>query len=52
MFYIVRVWEPDGLCEYHYDRLADAEAHMRQTADHAEMYAWIAGREMFMGSVN
>lgn len=51
MFYIVRVWEIGGICEYRYDRLVDAQAHMQQTADHAELYVWLAGREMFMDSV-
>ena len=51
MFYIVRVWEPGGICEYRYDRLVDAQAHMQQTADHAELYVWLAGREMYMDSV-
>ena len=52
MIYIVRVWKPGGICEYHYDRLVDAEAHMDATADHAELYAWLAGREWYMDSVN
>ena len=52
MFYIVRVWENGSICEYRYDGLVDAQAHMQRTADHAEMYAWLAGREMFMDQVN
>lgn len=52
MFYIVRVWESGSICEYHYDRQEDAEAHMKQATEHAEMYVWLAGREWFMSSVN
>ena len=52
MYYIVRVWELDGICDYEYSRQEDAQAHMQQTTDHAEMFVWLAGREWFMGSVN
>ena len=52
MFYIVRVWEPGSICEYHYDKQEEAEAHMQQATEHAEMYVWLAGREWFMSSVN
>ena len=52
MFYIVRVWENGSICEYHYDRQKDAETHMQETAEHAEMYVWLEGREWFMSSVN
>ena len=52
MYYIVCVWESSGICEYHYDRLVDAETHMNNTTDHAEMYVWLAGREWYFDSVN
>ena len=52
MFYIVREWEEDAATEYHYDRQQEAEAHMQQTANHAELFLFMDGREWFMYSVN
>ena len=50
MYYIVRVWEPDGICDYEYNRQEDAQAHMQATEYHAEMYVWLAGREWYYDS--
>jgi hypothetical protein len=52
VFYIVRVWEPDGVNDYEYNSQEDAQAHMQTTEYHAEMYVWLAGREWFMSSAN
>ena len=52
MFYIVRVWEDEGVCEYTYDSKEGALAHMQETEYHAEMYVWLEGREWYYDSVN
>ena len=50
MFFIVRGWQNGHLYEQTFEDLQAARAFLRQAEEHADLYAWIAGREECMES--
>ena len=48
MFYIVRGWQNGYPYEQTFENLQDARAFLQQAEEHADLFAWIAGREEYM----
>lgn len=50
MFYIVRGWQNGHPYEQTFDDLQAAKDYLNSAEGHADLYAWIAGKEEYMES--
>ena len=48
MYYVIRWWMNGKPNEQTFDDLPQARAFLRQLDCHAELFAWLAGREEYM----